>query len=309
MAGHVVCIGASFVDELFHTTEEVMPATTNLATLKRTAGGVGRNIAHQLALLKVPVQMITVFGNDGDGHWLKQVCTDAGIKIDGSITINGYSGKYTGIIEKDGSLFAAFLTNQVNRWLTAEHLEYHKQQLGAASWLIADTNIPVETISWLLDFSRKAGIPFIIEPVSVPPARKLKDIDLSGLYAITPNEDELPALCSGNAPTTEHQVTELLERGVQRVWLHHGMRGSILYSRQQTLVLPAAPVDVLDSTGAGDASLAGFILGKYLGKEDMDCLRLAHTLSAEVLKVDGAVSEKIDQEKLMSLVSKYYPLK
>ena len=42
------------------------------ASVTKTAGGVSRNIAHQLALLGVDVQLISVFGNDSDGDWLKQ---------------------------------------------------------------------------------------------------------------------------------------------------------------------------------------------------------------------------------------------
>ena len=309
MAGPIVCIGGSFVDELFHTREEILYGSTNVATVKKAAGGVGRNIAHQLALLEVPVELISVFGNDQDGDWLKKICSDAGIKFDASITIEDSTGKYIGIIDKEGSLYTAFLTNQVNRWLSPEHLELRKELLRTASWLLADTNIPAETIDWLLQFSRHAGIPLIIEPVSVPPAKKLMKTNLSGLYAITPNEDELPALCSEIALTTSQQVDELLSRGVQVIWLHHGKEGSVLYSREQTIKLPATPVDVIDCTGAGDASVAGFLLGKYLGKEDLDCLKLAHTLSSEVLKVDGAVPENLSQQKLLSLVSKYYPVK
>src|SRR5678816_530696 len=98
MSKPVICIGAAFVDELFHAEEELMPGTTNDASLTKTAGGVSRNIAHQLALLGVNVQLISVFGNDGDGNLLKQICTNAGVKIDGSITKHGPSGKYTGIL-------------------------------------------------------------------------------------------------------------------------------------------------------------------------------------------------------------------
>ena len=43
--------------------------------------------------------------------------------------------------------------------------------------------------------------------------------------------------------------------------------------------------------------------------EDLDCLKLAHTLSSEILQVSGAVSKNLDQQKLLSLVSKYYPVK
>ena len=73
------------------------------------------------------------------------------------------------------------------------------------------------------------------------------------------------------------------------------------------MTLAAAAADVLDCTGAGDASVSGFVLGKYLGMDDLNCLKLAHTLSTEILQVNGAVSKNLSQQKLLSLVSKYYP--
>jgi len=307
MSNPVICIGAAFVDELFHTAGEMLIATTNEAKVTKTAGGVSRNIAHQLALFGIPVQLISVFGNDSDGDWLKQVCTSSGVRLDASITKEGFSGKYTGILKSDGSLFLAFLTNPANQLITPEHLEKHKDLLKTASYILADTNVSIETIDWLLAFSNQTSIPFVIEPVSVPPARKLKEANFKGLYLITPNEDELPVLCSENAFSTQQQVDELLNRGVRNIWLHHGKYGSTLYSNEKKITLQATPIDVLDSTGAGDGSLSGYLLGKYLGKDDLNCLKLAHTLSAEILQVIGAIATHLDQQKLLALVSKYYP--
>lgn len=307
MSNPVICIGAAFVDELFHATRELMKATTNDAVVTRTAGGVGRNIAHQLALLDVPVQLISVFGNDSEGDWLKNICTTAGVGLDASITKDGFSGKYTGILKSDGSLYLAFLSNPANFLITPEHLEENNQLLSTASFLLVDTNISLQTIDWLLTFSNQTGIPLIIEPVSVPPARKLKQANLNGLFLITPNEDELPVLCSHDARTIEQQIDELLNRGVLNVWLHKGIHGSALYSKGSQILLDAPSIDVLDSTGAGDGSVAGFLLGKYLGKEDIDCLKLGHTLSAEILQVKGAIASHLDRNKLLTFVSKYYP--
>lgn len=307
MSRPVICIGAALVDELFHATDKILLATTSDATVTKTAGGVSRNIAHQLALLGVPVQLISVFGNDSDGDWLKQVCTSAGVKLDASLTIEGLTGKYTGILNVDGSLFTAFLTNAANHLITPEHLEWNRELLQTASFLLADANINVETMEWLLAFSKKTGIPFIIEPVSVPPASKLAAIELDGLYLLTPNEDELPVICHEALPSTKKQVAELLDRGVKQVWLHNGIHGSTIISREKNISLHASIVDVIDCTGAGDGSLSGFLLGKHLGKDDLDALKIAHTLAAEILQVNGAIATHLDQEKLLSLVSKYFP--
>ena len=206
MSKPVICIGAAFIDELFHVKEKMIVATTVDASVTKTAGGVARNIAHQLSLLGVDVQLISVFGNDNDGDWLIQTCTNAGVKLDASITKDGLSGKYTGILNSDGSLFTAFLTNAATHLINPQHLEKNRGMLSTASYLLADANISVETGEWLLAFSNETGIPFILEPVSVPPARKFKGFDFKGLHLITPNEDELPVLCSEKALFTQHQI-------------------------------------------------------------------------------------------------------
>lgn len=307
MSRPIICIGAALVDELFHATTELLLATTTDATVTKTAGGVSRNIAHQLALLGVPVQLITAVGNDSDGDWLKQVCASAGVKLDATITRTGLSGKYTGILNPDGSLYTAFLTNAANHLITPQHLEKHVDLLKTASYVLADANINVDTAEWLLAFSNETGIPFVLEPVSVPPAKKYKNVNLSGLHLITPNEDELPVLCTEKAFFTQQQVEELLQRGVQNIWLHNGKHGSALYNKEKSISLNAPSIDVVDCTGAGDGSLSGYILGKHLGKDGVDCLKLAHTLSAEILQVNGAIATHLTQEKLLGLVSKYYP--
>ena len=303
----VICVGAAFVDELFHMKEEMIMASTVEASATKTAGGVSRNIAHQLALLGVEVQLISVFGNDSDGDWLKNSCKDAGVKLDASITREGLSGKYTGILNLDGSLFTAFLTNAATHLVTPEHLEKHKLLLQSASYLLADANIAVNTGEWLLAFSNETGIPLVFEPVSIPPARKFKNVNLKGLHLVTPNEDELPVLCSEKALFTQHQIEELIARGVENVWLHNGKLGSAIYNKERSITLHAPNIDIVDCTGAGDGSLSGFILGRTLGKDDVTCLKLAHTLSAEILQVNGAIATHLNQGKLLDLVSKYYP--
>jgi pseudouridine kinase len=287
--------------------EEMIMGSTVPASVSKTAGGVSRNIAHQLALLGVNVQLISVFGNDSDGDWLKQTCTNANVKLDASITKEGLSGKYTAILNLNASLFTGFLTNAATNLITPQHLEKHKALLQTASYLLADANVSVDAGEWLLAFTNETGIPLILEPVSVPPARKFKDVNLSGLHLITPNEDELPVLCSEKALFTLHQIEELINKGVENVWLHNGKLGSAIYNRERSITLHAPEIEIVDCTGAGDGSLSGFILGKTLGKEDVDCLKLAHTLSAEILQVNGAIATHLNQEKLLSLVSKYYP--
>jgi pseudouridine kinase len=306
MSNPVICIGSALVDDLFHATDEMLMHTTNEVNMTRSAGGVSRNIAHQLSLLNVPVQLISVFGNDADGNWLKQICTGAGIQLDSSITANVPTGKYTALINRDGSMFTALLTNAALHLITPEYLQIHETLLSNASYILVDANISVASINWLIEFTKQHSIRLIIEPVSVPPAKKIASVSFDGLYMITPNEDELPVLCSDEAISTEEQIKELLDKGIQNIWLHKGKAGSALYKKTETLQLSAPEATVVDCTGAGDGSVAGFIFSKFHGKDNLNSLRTAHTLSAEILQVNGAIAPGITEGKLLQLVSKYY---
>jgi pseudouridine kinase len=306
MSKPVICIGAALVDDLFHAQDKMLMHTTNEVTGTRTAGGVSRNIAHQLALLDIPVQLISVFGNDADGDWIKKICTDAGIQLDASITADVATGKYTAIINPDGSMFTALLTNAALHLITPDYLQEKEALLMNAAFVLVDANISVASINWLIQFTNIHKIKMIVEPVSVPPAKKIAAVNFDGLYLITPNEDELPALCSPEATTTEAQIKELHDRGIRYIWLHKGVDGSALYKKTETLQLNAPNAHVVDCTGAGDGSVSGFILSKYFDRDNLNSLRTAHTLSAEILQVHGAIATHLNQEKLLNLVSKYY---
>jgi pseudouridine kinase len=306
----VICIGAALVDELYAANQPMLMATTNDATVHRSAGGVARNIAHQLALLGVPVQLISVFGNDGEGDWLKTICGYVNIQLDAAITNNALTGKYTGILNYDKSLFTALLTNTSLDSITPQHLQQHETLLATAFTIIADANIDTDTVAWLAQFCHRKNIPFIIEPVSVPPAQKFAKMNLQGVHMVTPNEDELPAMCSNGGKTIEENAQEILSRGVEKIWLHRGKKGSMLFTKDQTYNLTAPEVqDIRDVTGAGDGSLSGWVMAKYLGMDDEESLKVAHTLSAEILQVNGAIATHLNQEKLLGLVHKYYQVR
>ena len=69
----------------------------------------------------------------------------------------------------------------------------------------------------------------------------------------------------------------------------------------------APSITIKDSTGAGDAALAGWAAARYMGMNEWQCLKAGHTLALEVLQVTGALETSITKEKLLNAVKKYYP--
>ncbi len=306
MKHQVVCIGAMLVDELFYCKEPVVAATSNPANVKKAAGGVMRNIAHQLALLEMPVQLITVMGNDADGQWLKEDCMQAGIDMNHIITADCGTGKYSAILNPDGSLYAAACVNPSESHLTIPLLQQKEAALSKASIVVADTNLDPVVLEWLNSYCREKGTLLFIEPVSVAKAKKLSAIDLEGLFMVTPNEDELASL-SEFSSSAETVLQELLQKGIQYVWLRKGANGSEMISVKSRYALPSPSVTVKDITGAGDAALAAWIAAYCLGNTEKQCLLAAHSMAARVIQVEGAIDITISRQKLFDSIKIYYP--
>ncbi len=306
MTHRVICIGGMLIDELFYCHQTVVPGTSNPASVKKAAGGVMRNIVHHLTLLDVPVQFITVVGDDADGEWLKNNCRQAGIDMSNTATVKGNTGKYSAILNPDGSLYTAACVNECEPFLTIQLLQDQQSVLSAATVIVADTNLNTTVLEWLITFCKEKSIKLFIDPVSVEKAKKLSRISLDGLYMVTPNEDELPSLIDEDLSATA-TVQKLISRGVKNIWLRKGAEGSSMYATSGSYSLPSPVVSVTDITGAGDSALAAWIAAFSLGKSEKECLLAAHSMAAAILQVEGAIDHNINQQTLFNSIKDYYP--
>lgn len=304
----IVCIGASLVDETFRLKGRPLTGTSNPATLYRAAGGVSRNIAHHLALLGNRVKLITHFGNDADGEWLSGECLKAGIDLNDAIRNHEPTGKFTALLSPEGDLFTGAVSCRFEEMVSPAFLEEKTAILKSASLLLIDTNLSAASLSWMLDFSRREKIPCAVEPVSVPKAARLKEANLSGVLLLTPNLDELSVL-SGMEQSGDlrPQVKEMLGRGLKYLWVRKGKSGSGLYSATEAIELPAPVTEVVDTTGAGDAALAGFIHAWLQHCSPERCVVYGHAMAALILRVQGAVHENLNPQMLEDAVKNYKP--
>lgn len=304
----IVCIGGSLVDETFYCLQPPIKGTSNPAQLELSAGGVVRNIAHHLALLHHNVQLITILGYDKEGDWLNEQCSQAGIDMQHTFRIDGVTGRFTAVLGTDGELFVGTVVNDLEPLLNSTLLETKIEVLKSAGLIITDTNMNPECIQWLIQFCSENSIPCIIEPVSIPKAKKLGAMDLSNLFLVTPNEVELSSIQNvASEPGLKGMINGLLARGVQHVWLRQGENGSTIYEKNSHFSLHAPAVNVIDTTGAGDAALAGWVHGFVHEKSTVDKIRYGHTLAALVLQQKGTIVKGLTPIKLEEEVNRLFP--
>ncbi len=306
MIKSILCIGATLVDELYFSQNTIIPDSSNPATKSSSIGGVISNIAQHLALLGLNPTLITVLGKDSEAISIAEQFNKLGISFSESNFDTPYTGKYVSVSQPNGNLYVSVCQDATPEYLSVSFLESKVNFIKGFDFLIIDANLSVESIQWLIYFSKNNNKKLIIEPVSISKGSKLAGLDLNGVYMITPNQGELHAIANINSEEESVLVSHLFNRGVEKVWLRKGNQGSILFGVNHLLELSVPTISIIDSTGAGDAALAGWVFGYYNQQDELSSLQLAHSLAMEVLQIKGAVAATITADYLLKIKNNYY---
>jgi ribokinase len=229
-------------------------------------GGKGANQAVAAAKLGYPVSMVGNVGSDAFGTQLRNGLEEAGVDTTYVNTVEGASGVAlitTGLRGENNIV----VVPGANGHLTPKLLEKAATILEHAGFLLAQLEIPLETVEYLAQFAERHNIPLMLDPA---PARELSEKLLRRVTWITPNESETQELLKTNFENGDQRsyaaAERLLDCGVKNVLLKLGSRGCLI--AQGTLAkerVPAFPVSAVDTTAAGDAFNAGFAVGLMRG--------------------------------------------
>lgn len=300
MAG-VTVIGGANVDIKGRASGGFVGATSNPGEVSVTVGGVGRNIADNLARLEVETALFTVLGDDANGRLVREACTAAGVDL--SLTLTGpvATGTYLVILDHRGELQSAINDMRNIEWLKVAHLETAAGRLRKACLLVADCNVDHTCLEWLCRFSVNEGIPLVIEPVSVHKAKKLLRFRRQEpVFAITPNRQQLEAL------TDETNIRAGLARlhalGFENIIVHLGSAGAIASSPAGQFEVAAIAVqEIADVTGAGDAAVAGFVCGRLDRRPLPEAARLGQAAASIKLTSRESVAAGLSRDRLYQI--------
>ncbi|MCF7951219.1 MAG: carbohydrate kinase family protein [Spirochaetaceae bacterium] len=172
------------------------PRSSNSGRVYRAPGGVGRNIAHSLALLGAQTTFCSAAGNDSGGDSVLSATAAAGVDTSAVFRFDSLpTGTYLAIQDETGDLSSAISDMEIMDTLQVELLRPLEPQIASAAALVLDTNLRTTTLAYLAHTARRHGVPCIAEPVSVQKSTRLASI-LQYCTWISPNLDELCALYS-----------------------------------------------------------------------------------------------------------------
>jgi pseudouridine kinase len=307
--GGVVVIGGANIDVKARIAGATVPATSNPGTSATLSpGGVGRNIAHNLARLGIPTRLISIVGRDAEGDRLLAETARAGVDVSGVKRGKAPTGLYSAVLDRTGELVIGVSAMAVLDELTPADLERRAPTIDRAGFVVADCNLRPDCLKWLLARARRRGIPILLEPVSVPKAAKLAPLLRSGLklHTMTPNLKQLEALAGGalrSAGRLRHAALALHDRGVENILVGLGPNGAALSSRRGEATLfqriPPAMQAAQDVTGGGDALVAGYVAAIVGGTPPIGAAVFGQAAAGLAVATVSTVSAKIDPKRVM----------
>lgn len=274
MTRAVVVVGGANLDVKARSHAAVVAGTSNPGAVTLSPGGVGRNVAENLARLGTPVHLVSAVGRDDHGEQVLAATASAGVDVSLVRRTDESTGTYVALLHPDGELSAAVSAMAATSTLDPDDVRAADAVIRAAGLVVLDGNLRADTLRTAWDLAVAASVPVVLDPVSVPKAAALAPL-LDGsrpLLAISPNADELAVL---------GPAADLHARGVEQVWVRRGRDGSTL-SVSGDLVELAAPAvhEVVDVTGAGDAMLAAYCHGLLAGETPARAAALGHAAAA-----------------------------
>ena len=223
-------------------------------------GGVGRNIACDLARLGLRTRFVTALGDDGFGASVAEGCRSCGVDMSLTRIVPGArSPVYLYLSDEKGEMDAAVSDMEVMAALTPAYLRAHLSELDESDAVVLDGNLPEETIAFLCE---KLRAPIVADPVSTAKAPRFASV-LGRLAAIKPNLLEARALTGKQNP--EDCADALLRSGVGSVFLSLGAKGLLAASGEERVLLPCERTELVSATGAGDAATAAIVWATVRG--------------------------------------------
>lgn len=284
----ILVIGAQNIDLYARSESEYQLHDSNISKIDMAFGGVACNIATNLSKLGNEIHFLTVFGDDHFSEISKQNLTSLNINYEESLTVlNARNSIYLGIMDKSNNLFIGLNDMDITQQLDSKFLETKRNYIEGFDVLVIDNNLCKDALGFLLMAYKHKKL--IMDAVSAAKAIKLAGL-VSNIDLLKVNTLELEAL--SNKPDIKTGITDLLNKGVGAVLLTNSEKEIIYRSKDQYFVTMPAIIDkVVNSTGAGDALLSGYINSMIKDESVEKCLESAKLAAQNCLRSANSTIE------------------
>jgi sugar/nucleoside kinase (ribokinase family) len=303
----VVTLGVHVVDVLVRPVEEIPAGQggTLVDQIRITPAGPAGGTAVTLAKLGASVRAAGAIGTDELGDVMLELLGRHGVDASLLVRRDGVQTSASVLpIRPDGSR-PAFHVIGANATYSSADAPW--DAIAAADYLHlgAPEFMGGEEAAKILTFARGHGVVTSAD-ILAPGEQAAAILDwiapaFAQLDYLLPNEEQVLAL-SGCSDLAEG-CRALLERGVGAVAATCGAEGALVVDRDGETHVPAQAVDVVDTTGCGDAFSAGFLRGLSLGRGPADAAALGCAVAAFVAQGLGSDHGEFDLAAVDALIN------
>ncbi|WP_028021933.1 PfkB family carbohydrate kinase [Enterovibrio calviensis] len=266
---YVVVIGGTNIDVVGQPQSTLIPRDSNPGHVSHSSGGVGRNIAENLARLGTDVKLISVVGDDTYGNLVLNQTRRAGVDVRAVNILKGQTtSTYLSLLDHDGDMLAAVADMSILDKLDVSLISQHADIIRHAESIVVDTNLSDSVLAYI--FSHFSDQAIYLDTVSATKAVKARPY-LSHIHTLKPNLVEAQMI-SGLPVDSKNDINNVADwfiaQGVKRLFLSMGADGILFRTLRHERLIQAPSTKVINANGAGDAFLAGLAHAQINGMDE-----------------------------------------
>lgn len=285
----IVVIGAIFVDIKGYPEDVYIPAGRNVGRVEQVHGGVGRNVAEDIANVELRPTFVSLVDDSGIGADVVNKLQSHKVNTDYIRSVRDGMGTWLAVFENDGDVVAS-ISKRPDLMPIADILDQHGDEIFCdADSIIVEIDMDKEIIKRVFKLAQKYNKRVYAVVANMSIAVERRDFLLKTDCFVC-NQQEAGILFSDDY--SEKDAVELEQIIRQKVVFAQipgmivtmGDKGAIYADKEgNSGFCPARRVKVKDTTGAGDAFCAGAAIGLTYGKTMAEACEIGAHLAASVI--------------------------
>ena len=300
----IVVIGAVFVDIKGYPESTFIPTGRNVGRVEQIHGGVGRNVAEDVANCELRPLFLSLVDESGIGEDVIRKLKSHKVNTDYIRRTPDGIGTWLAVFGSDGDV-AASISQRPNLMPIAQILDSQGDEIfSQADSIILEIDIDKEIVKRVFRLAQRHGKKVFAVVSNMSIALERRDF-LMGVDCFVCNLQEAGILFAEDySEKTPEQMVEIISKRTQAANFNSlivtmGSQGAVYADRfGEKGHCPARRVHVKDTTGAGDAFCAGAAIGLTYGKTLAQACEIGAHLAASVIVTSENVCPRFLPEEL-----------
>ena len=285
----IVVVGAVFVDVKGFPEDQYIPTGRNAGKVEIVHGGVGRNVAEDIANIELRPTFVSLVDDTAEGEEVINKLRNHKVNTDYIRRVKDGMGMWLAVFDNMGDI-AGSISKRPDLGPICEMLDEKGDEIFRnADSIIMEIDIDKEIVKRVFRYAEKYHKPVYAVVANMSIATQRRDF-LQSIDCFVCNQQEAGLLFSDDYDhLSPAQMREVLAANVHSanipcMVVTMGGQGAVYACHNgESGIVPAKKVDVIDTTGAGDSFFAGTVIGLTYGKNPAQSCEIGSRLAASVI--------------------------